>query len=194
MLPALLLVAQQLLSPPPGYEQAVSTLPTNHWSYVRSWHIDRDSNGRANEDDLSIHLTPWSLKTGGDSQLHHEVGHIFYYTHRDVARRWRATFWPNGSVVGPTVSKYGRTNDREDFATAYAEYIQHRGNLEQEQRRAFLDAYVFSGADSVPSSAVRPERESTTSGNGAGTEDSGRRKARGTSARLDTTLEFFLKS
>ena len=130
--------ASAALPAPAGYEHAVSRLPARHWALVRSAAIDRSSGGQARRATMSVHMTPYRT----DSQLHHEVGHLVAYADPALERDWRERFWPRGKPLGTPVSRYARTNDREDFAVAYEELIEH-GCLSDRERERFLRDRVF---------------------------------------------------
>lgn len=121
------------LPAPPGYEAAVARVPVAHWLLVQSVTIDRTENGQSRRSDRSIHLTPYHE----DGQLWHEVAHIILYSRPDLAKAWHTEMWPHGYPAEDPVSRYGRTNEREMFAEAYREYLEH-GSLEQPRQNAFL--------------------------------------------------------
>jgi hypothetical protein len=141
LLPATPASAEAPRTAPPGYQHAVARLPARHWALVRSVAVDRASNGQAGQADLSVHLPP--ADSNADGVLAHEVGHIVAYTHPDLERAWEQTFWPDGQPLGQTVSRYARTNPREDWAETYKELLE-RGHLDgSPERERFMRERVF---------------------------------------------------
>lgn len=128
-------------TPPPNYTHAIAAVPPRHWALVRFVAFDRTENGQAHRSDMSIHLTP----TMSDGELWHEVGHIVAYSDPDLERAWHEQFWPDGRPRYGTVSRYARTNEREDFAESYMEYIEHGRLGDQPERDRFMRTRVFFG-------------------------------------------------
>lgn len=124
---------------PAQWASAASYLPLEHIQLVRSFSVDRTSSGQSRPDDLSVHLPPYR---GDDGVLWHEVGHIVYYSRPEVEHLWLTQYWAKRAVE-PPVSHYGATNEREAFAEAYKEYVEHRGHIDQRIQDDFMRRYVF---------------------------------------------------
>jgi hypothetical protein len=107
------------------YDTAARTLPPQHWALVRSVTIEP---GHGKHKDGAIRLPPYR----GPRVLWHEAGHAVGDA-TGLIDDYCAEFWRRGRPLGAVARSYGKTNCREDWATAYERTVRERWGSARER-------------------------------------------------------------